>query len=179
MKVFWTNSQWQVNRYTHQNIQELACWIRDNWQPYSTDPEIKPIIKVNAVEVVWQTQCYFQQRTAAAKQVLDNMTKQEHAAIYATVDERRLKFLSKESKYLLGVSGHRIWLYHSQADKHHEKYLQTFLKECWLDIRMATVIFTVYADSQGRLVANVWALIISPSLQPWQTDTVMMMPCLT
>jgi hypothetical protein len=95
------------------NIQELACWVRNNWRPYSTDPETKPIIKVNAIDVVWQTQkaavedelkkilevtelasndprC-FQQRTAAAKRVLENMTERERAAIKATVEERRLQ----------------------------------------------------------------------------------------
>jgi hypothetical protein len=97
----------------HLNIQVLACWVRNNWRPYSTDLEIKPLIKVNAIEVVWQTQKaaveeelkkllqvdelasndprYFQQRTAAAKRVLDNMTERERTAIYATVEERRLK----------------------------------------------------------------------------------------
>lgn len=87
--------------------------MRNNWRPYSTNPEIKPIIKVNTLDVVWHTQKeaveeelkkildvtelasndprYFQQRTAAAKRVLDNMTERERMAIKGLVEERKLQ----------------------------------------------------------------------------------------
>lgn len=86
-------------------------WVRNNWRPYSTTLESKPNIKVNAINVVWQTQKgaveekikeilgvtdldtndprYFQQRTAAAKRVLDDMTEQERTAIHLIVEDRK------------------------------------------------------------------------------------------
>jgi hypothetical protein len=90
---------------------ELAAWVRNNWRPYSTTIETKPNIKITAINVVWQTQKaavedmikeilgvdeldrkdprYFQQRTAAAKRVLEEMTEQERTAINQIVEERR------------------------------------------------------------------------------------------
>ena len=90
---------------------ELAAWVRNNWRPYSTTIETKPNIKISAINVVWQTQKavveekikeilgveeldtrnpgYFQQRMAAAKRVLDEMTEQERTAINQIVEERK------------------------------------------------------------------------------------------
>jgi hypothetical protein len=42
-----------------------------------------------------------------------------------------------------------------RAEKHREKNLQNWSKERWLDMGMATVIFTVHTDRQGKLVADV------------------------
>jgi hypothetical protein len=73
--------------------------------------EAKPKINVNAINVVWQMHKpaveeelkdilgvdeldtnhpgYFQQRTTAAKRVLENMTEQEQTAIRRIVEDRR------------------------------------------------------------------------------------------
>jgi hypothetical protein len=93
--------------------QELADWVRNNWRPYSTTQETRTNVKVTAINVVWETQKtavedklkeilgvedldarhpgYFQQRTAAAKQVLEEMTEQERTAITQIVEDRRAK----------------------------------------------------------------------------------------
>jgi hypothetical protein len=92
-------------------IETLADWVRNNWRPYTTTRETRPKIKVNAINVVWQTQkaavedelrdmlkmedltskhqeC-FEQRSTAARRVLNKMTEQERTAIVALVEERR------------------------------------------------------------------------------------------
>src|SRR5438445_2043126 len=43
----------------------------------------------------------------------------------------------------------------SHAEKHQRKAVQTFSKECWLDMGMATITFTVHNDEQGRLIGDV------------------------
>jgi hypothetical protein len=99
--------------YTSHKIcrQELAAWVRNNWRPHSTTSHTKSALKVNAINVIWQTQKpaveeelkailgvesldtntpgYFEQRTAAAKRVLDRMSEQERTGILALVEERR------------------------------------------------------------------------------------------
>lgn len=42
-----------------------------------------------------------------------------------------------------------------RAGRYREKHLQRWSKERWLDMGLATVIFTVHTDSQGKLVADV------------------------
>lgn len=91
--------------------QQLAVWVRNNWRPYSTTSETKPNLKINQINVVWETQRetvedelreilgvaeldpkhpgYFQQRNAAAKRALQKMNEQELVEINAIVDERR------------------------------------------------------------------------------------------
>ena len=43
----------------------------------------------------------------------------------------------------------------SWAERHGEKTIRRFSKEWWLDMGMATVVFTVHTDHQGCLVADV------------------------
>ena len=91
--------------------QELAGWIRNNWRPYETVAAAQPRVKVTAINVVWEmhraaveeqlkilldveeldpsdVRC-FQQRTTAAKRVLDGMTEVQRAEINAVVEQRR------------------------------------------------------------------------------------------
>jgi hypothetical protein len=49
----------------------------------------------------------------------------------------------------------------SRADKHREKVLQTFSRDRWLEMGMATITFTVHTDPQGRYVADVYVPIRS------------------
>jgi hypothetical protein len=42
-----------------------------------------------------------------------------------------------------------------RAAKHGDTYVKNWVKQQWLDMGMATVVFTVHTDRQGRLVANV------------------------
>jgi len=46
-------------------------------------------------------------------------------------------------------------IFHSRAEKHGRKALQTFSKERWLDMGMSTMIFTVHIDEQGRVIGDV------------------------
>ena len=43
----------------------------------------------------------------------------------------------------------------SQAERHSDKTVQRFSKDRWLDMGMATVVFTVHTDHHGCLVADV------------------------
>ena len=43
----------------------------------------------------------------------------------------------------------------SRAEKHRERVLQTFSRERWLEMGVATITFTVHTDHQGRYVADV------------------------
>ena len=91
--------------------QELAAWIRNNWRPYATSQVNRTKIRVNAINIVWETQRaaveeqirqilgveeldpkderFFQQRTTAAKRVLDGMTELQRSDIKAIVKQRR------------------------------------------------------------------------------------------
>jgi len=46
-------------------------------------------------------------------------------------------------------------IFPSHAEKHRQRALQTFSKERWLDMGMATIIFTVHIDEQGRTIGDV------------------------
>jgi hypothetical protein len=92
-------------------LKELAVWVRNNWRPYSTVAESKVNLRVNAIDVVWETRKaaveekikeilqvedlednqagYFQQRTAATKRVLEEMTEQGRHAVNRIVEDRR------------------------------------------------------------------------------------------
>jgi hypothetical protein len=94
-----------------QYAQQLANWVRNNWHPYSTTSETKPNLKINPINLVWETHRetvedelqeilgvdrldpkhpgYFQQHNAAAKHVIQKMNEQELAELNAIVDERR------------------------------------------------------------------------------------------
>ena len=43
----------------------------------------------------------------------------------------------------------------SRAERHRLKYIETWAMERWLDMGMATVIFTVHVNRKGQLVADV------------------------
>jgi hypothetical protein len=43
----------------------------------------------------------------------------------------------------------------SRAEKYRDKVLSSWSKKCWLDMGMATIIFTVHTDCNGRLIADV------------------------
>jgi hypothetical protein len=86
-----------------------VAWIRNNWRPYSSNLESKANLKVNPIQVVWQTQkaaveeelrailgvdeldptdpACFQQRNAAIKRVINMMNEQERAELQAKVQD--------------------------------------------------------------------------------------------
>jgi predicted GNAT family N-acyltransferase len=144
--------------------------------------QAKPKIKVNALHVIWQSQKpaveeqlkeilgvdeldthhpgYFQQRNTAAKRVLDNMTEQEQAEIGRIVEDRRSQGNPDEIKReydLLDFLFQSLPADHQnrRAERYRENHLQRWSRERWLDMGMATVIFTVHTDRQGKLVADV------------------------
>jgi hypothetical protein len=59
------------------------------WQTHklAVEEELKAILGVDSLET--NTPGYFEQRTAAAKRVMDKMSEQERTGILALVDERR------------------------------------------------------------------------------------------
>ena len=93
--------------------QELAAWVHNNWHPFSTKRESNFNLKVNPLNVIWETQKeaaeeelkdilgvdeldnkdpgYFQQRNVAAKHVLGKMSEQERAEFDILIEERKAR----------------------------------------------------------------------------------------
>ena len=92
---------------------ELAAWIRNNWRPSATLAQLKPIIKIRAIDFIWETHKetveaelrillgveeldnrdprYFQQRNAAARLALEKMSVAERAEMDLALETRRLE----------------------------------------------------------------------------------------
>ena len=102
---------WPIDLISYRCAQQLAAWVRNNWRPYSTTFETKLNLKVNRINVVWETHReavedelweilgvddldtkhpgYFQQRNAAAKRVLQKMNEQEQVELSAIVNDQQ------------------------------------------------------------------------------------------
>lgn len=85
--------------------------MRNNWRPTTNVSQYNPSIKIRAIDFVWETRReaveeelktilgveeldrrdprYFQQRNAAAKLALDNMSVEEKAELEAALETRR------------------------------------------------------------------------------------------
>jgi hypothetical protein len=85
--------------------------VRNNWRPNANVSQYNPTIKVRAIDFVWETQrevveeelktilgveeldCrdpqYFQQRNAAARMALENMSVDERAELELDLETRR------------------------------------------------------------------------------------------
>ena len=93
--------------------QELAAWVHNNWRPFSTTCESNIHLKINHLNVIWETQKeavedelkiivgvdeldnrdprYFQQRNAAAKRVLRNMSEWEQEEFDNEIEARKAR----------------------------------------------------------------------------------------
>ena len=108
----------KVNLMTFQDtwlkphMQELAAWVRNNWCPYATVHDSKTNVKINSLNVVWELHTeaaeeelkaileveqlnnkdpgVFQQRNAAAKRVIQNMSERDQAEFFAIVEVRKV-----------------------------------------------------------------------------------------
>jgi len=89
----------------------LAAWVRNNWRPATTVAASKALIRVTAIDIVWQEHReavvdvmrenlgvtdldstsleYFKQRVPAIKQVLDKMTEREQAHVHMLVEKHK------------------------------------------------------------------------------------------
>jgi hypothetical protein len=102
---------------------------------------------------------YFHQRNAAAKRAISNLNEKERAELQQDVDNRRSQGNPDHIKraYVSFTFNPELFcsLRFSRAEKYREREIRAWSKERWLDMGLATVIFTVHTDQQGRLVADV------------------------
>ena len=93
--------------------QELAAWVRNNWRPFSTTGESNIHLKLNPLNVIWETRKeavedelkdilgvdeldtrdprYFQQRNAAAKRALGKMSEWEREEFDKDIEVRKAR----------------------------------------------------------------------------------------
>jgi hypothetical protein len=86
------------------------------------------------------------------------MTEEERTTIMAILDRRKLEGNPEEVKreyvrslFSLEISDIQL----RRAEKYRARTIKAWSQERWLDMGLATVVFTVHTDRQGRLVADV------------------------